>query len=106
MRDNIVSSEQRKESGHWGGGVIGGIWLRGEAELLKHEEKNELRHPAFSRSEVKDLLLSWRGGTEEAGFQRDFVKAQNFEGSELAKLLKKEDLALRRDEVIELRRRL
>ena len=65
-----------------------------------------MRHSAFSRSEVKDLLLSWRGGTEEADFRRDFVKAQNFEEGKLARLLKKEDLALRRDEVIELRRRL
>ena len=55
---------------------------------------------------MKDLLFSWRGGTEEEDFRRDFVKAQNFEGGELDKLLKKEDLALRRDEVIELQRRL
>ena len=67
--------------------------LRGEAELLKHEEKNELRHSAFSQSEVKDLF-SWRRGTEEEDFRRDLVKAQNFEGGELDKLLKKEDLAL------------
>ena len=85
MRDNIVSSEHRKESGHWGGGEKGGMRLRGEAELLEHEKKNELRHWAFSRSEVKDLLFSWRGGTEEEDFHRDFVKAPNFEGGKLDK---------------------
>ena len=53
---------------------------------------------------MKDLLLNWRGGTEEEDFRRDFVKAQNFEGGKLDKLLKNEDLALRRDEVMELRR--
>ena len=52
--------------------------LGGEAELLKYKEKNELRHSALSQSEVKDLLLSWRGGTEEEDFHRDFVKARNF----------------------------
>ena len=61
-----------------------------------------MRHSAFSRAEVKHLLLSWRGGTEEEDFHRDIVKTQNFEGGKLDKLLKKEDLSLRRDEVIEL----
>ena len=78
MKDNIVSSEQSKESGHRGGGEKGGIGLRGEAELLKHEEKNELRHSAFSQAEVKHSLLSWRGGTEEEDFHRDIVKKTEF----------------------------
>ena len=61
-----------------------------------------MRHSAFSQAEVKHSLLSWRGGTEEEDFHRDIVKNQNFEGGKLDKLLKKEDLSLRRDEVIEL----
>ena len=44
----IVSSVHRNELGYVGGGKMGGVRLNGGAELLKHEDKKELRQSALS----------------------------------------------------------
>ena len=51
IRDMIVSSVHRNELGHVGGGKMGGVGLKAGAELLKYEEKKELRQSALSDSD-------------------------------------------------------
>ena len=78
----MTLSEQRKELGQGKEGVEGGMGLRGRADLLRQEIKNELRQLALSASDWKQRSLEQRGGIEEEDLRRDFTKDQNLEGEE------------------------
>ena len=78
----MTLSEQRKELGQGKEGVEGGMGLRGRADLLRQEIKNELRQLALSASDWKQRPLEQRGGIEEEDLRRDFTKDQNLEGEE------------------------
>ena len=53
----MINYSVHKELGHVGGRKMGGVGLKGGAELLKQEEKNELRQSALSESD--EWVLFW-----------------------------------------------
>ena len=56
----MTLSEQRKELGQGKEGVEGGMGLRGRADLLRQEIKNELRQLALSVRLVAEAIRAER----------------------------------------------
>lgn len=72
--------EHSREVGQVGGSGSGGMGEGGGVEVLKHDEKKELRHWVLSELEMADELLDSRVGIEEGDLRRDLTNDQNFEG--------------------------
>ena len=53
---------------------------KGGVEVLKQDEKKELRHWALSEFDSAGELFEGRVGIEEDDLRRDLTKDQNFEG--------------------------
>ena len=81
MRVIISLSEHSREVGHVGGSGNGGMEEGGGVEVLKQDEKKELRHCALSALEMAgDKSFESSVGIEEGDLRRDLTKDQNFEG--------------------------
>ena len=80
IREIMSLSEHNRGLGQEEGRESGGMGEGGGVEVLKHEEKKELRHLAFSALDSAGELFESRVGIEEDDLRRDFTNDQNFEG--------------------------